>query len=291
MRSKLIVSFCILLTAGAFTAAAREAPLPDPVALVRPQGCVPVLMYHRATIRPGHSIDISPQRLEQHLRELARLGYTSISMRLWQAAQTEPDLLPDTPVVITFDDGWEGQYHYAAPLLEQYGFTGTFYLYTGVLRESSASGGYMSWQEAGDLIARGHEIGGHTVSHPVLTRLQPAALTHEVTGGKTALEERLGIVVTTFAYPYGAHNDRVVEAVAAAGYQTAVSTMPGTNATLLAAPYLVRRLNVGHRTTATQFLAAIDQPELVLAATAAPQPPPPAFASGPVNLSTLLAAR
>lgn len=287
MRTTLLVSFCILLTAGAFTATARDAPPPEFPEFVRASTSVPVLMYHRATSTPGHSIDISPQRLEQHLRELARLGYTSISMRLWGAAQCEPHLLPDSPVVITFDDGWDGQYRYAAPLLEQYGFTGTFYVYTNVLRDSSAAGTFMSWQDAGDLVARGHEIGSHTLSHPVLTRLRPAALAREVTTSKARLEERLGITISTFAYPYGAQNDRVVEAVATAGYQTAVSTISGMNPLLLAKPYLVQRLNIGHRTTTAQFLAALDRPGLVIAAAATP----PAFASGPVNLTALLAAR
>lgn len=290
MRLKMLGSFCILLSAGVLAAAGLESS-PGPALPVPGHGPVPVLMYHRTTDRPNYSIDISPQRLEAQLRELARGGYTSISMRLWAASQFDPSLLPDSPVVITFDDGWQGQYRYAAPLLEQYGFTGTFYLYTSVLRGDSSPGGvFMSWREAGDLVARGHEIGGHTQTHPNLNRLRPAALAREVAAGKVALEKRLGIVITTFAYPYGACNDNVVAAVTAAGYQTAVSTVSGVNTVQFADPYRVRRLAVGHRTPARQLLAALTAPEIVLAA-GAPALQPAAFATGLVDRSILFAAR
>jgi len=272
---RLFAIFAGVLLAAGLTAA---APVSLPEIIAAAPAPVPVLMYHRATTTPEHTIDISPDRLRQHLRELARLGYTSISMRLWAAAQADPTLLPDTPVVITFDDGWEGQYRYAAPLLEEYGFTGTFYIYTNVISEQG--GTFMGWRALADLIARGHEIGGHTLSHPNLTRLRPEKLTREVTASKTQLAERLGITVSTFAYPYGAYNDQVLAAVTAAGYQTAVSTNPGANAMQLAEPYLVRRLNVGHRTTPAQLVSALNRP-LVL----------PLAALTPPATATILAAR
>lgn len=53
------------------------------------------------------------------------------------------------------------------------------------------------------LAAAGMTIGGHTVSHPILTRLPEAAARHEISAGKQHLEALLNQPVELFAYPNG----------------------------------------------------------------------------------------
>ncbi len=65
------------------------------------------------------------------------------------------------------------------------------------------------------------EVGAHTITHPSLPPLTPEALQHETNHCRERLEEILGRAVTSFAYPYGDHDDAVVRAVAGAGYETA----------------------------------------------------------------------
>ena len=55
-------------------------------------------------------------------------------------------------------------------------------------------------------------------THPELDHLPVAELTGQVRDPKTLMEDRLGVAVTSFAYPYGHYDRRVREAVAAAGY-------------------------------------------------------------------------
>lgn len=62
---------------------------------------------------------------------------------------------------------------------------------------------------AGDLI----EVGAHTVSHPVLSKLSAAAQQAEIEGSKRRLEDILGHPVATFAYPYGSRSDYTAETV------------------------------------------------------------------------------
>lgn len=69
------------------------------------------------------------------------------------------------------------------------------------------------------------EIGAHGVSHRVLSRLGEAALKTETEGSKAALEEMLGLRVSTFSYPHGMacdYNRKVIDSVKAAGYEGAV---------------------------------------------------------------------
>jgi peptidoglycan/xylan/chitin deacetylase (PgdA/CDA1 family) len=68
------------------------------------------------------------------------------------------------------------------------------------------------------------EFGGHTVTHPVLPALDPAARRHEVLGGRIACEELVGRPVEGFAYPHGAHDPASRETVAACGFRWACST-------------------------------------------------------------------
>ncbi|MEO0664089.1 MAG: polysaccharide deacetylase family protein, partial [Planctomycetota bacterium] len=93
---------------------------------------------------------------------------------------------------------------------------------------------YLSEDEARALAAAGPvELGGHTVTHPVLARLGPDAQRAEIAGGRKGLEGVVGDVAgETFAYPYGRPWDFDEGAKAAArdaGYRWAVTTIAGVN--------------------------------------------------------------
>jgi peptidoglycan/xylan/chitin deacetylase (PgdA/CDA1 family) len=71
-------------------------------------------------------------------------------------------------------------------------------------------------------------IGSHTATHPDLTRCGEDRLARETAGSKRLIEERLGIPVRHFAYPWGRFDARVLSHVRQAGYETgaAVSVNP-----------------------------------------------------------------
>jgi peptidoglycan/xylan/chitin deacetylase (PgdA/CDA1 family) len=87
----------------------------------------------------------------------------------------------------------------------------------------------MSPAEVRSLCARGHEVGSHTVEHPLLTQLRDAELERELAGSRVTLERWTGTQVTGFCYPNGSFDDRVVAAVERAGYAWACGTAEGTN--------------------------------------------------------------
>jgi peptidoglycan/xylan/chitin deacetylase (PgdA/CDA1 family) len=67
-------------------------------------------------------------------------------------------------------------------------------------------------------------IGSHTVTHPVLTELDPLACGREIAASKKACEELVGAEVRSFAYPFGSLDTNVRAAVANAGFDYACST-------------------------------------------------------------------
>jgi peptidoglycan/xylan/chitin deacetylase (PgdA/CDA1 family) len=77
----------------------------------------------------------------------------------------------------------------------------------------------------------GMEIGGHTVTHPILTRLAPQAAEREIADGKAALEAIVGGAIALFAYPNGKPAEDFapdhVEMARKAGFRAAVTTSWG----------------------------------------------------------------
>jgi peptidoglycan/xylan/chitin deacetylase (PgdA/CDA1 family) len=89
----------------------------------------------------------------------------------------------------------------------------------------------MTTKQVRMLRAAGMEIGGHTLSHPILTRLSTAEATREMADGKAELERIIGEPVGLFAYPNGKPGeDFTSEHVALArrvGFRAAVTTAWG----------------------------------------------------------------
>jgi peptidoglycan/xylan/chitin deacetylase (PgdA/CDA1 family) len=118
---------------------------------------------------------------------------------------------------LSFDDGHRLDL-YLAEVLEAHGFRATFFLpdrcdlHHGEVRE---------------LAHRGHQIGGHTVTHPVLRDLPFDLQYWEVQTNRDTLENILGTAVTDFAYPKGKYDTTTIEAVRRAGYLTARTTDVG----------------------------------------------------------------
>jgi len=101
---------------------------------------------------------------------------------------------------------------------------------------SAAHGGHaralmMTRQQVRSLRKMGMEIGAHTITHPILTRLGPDAALAEIRGGKSELEQILDESVSLFAYPNGVPDQDYSAAHAAmvreCGFKVAVSTASG----------------------------------------------------------------
>lgn len=186
---------------------------------------IPVLYYHSVMVEPGNELRIPPEQFEVQIRYLSEYGYHVISLdQLYQFYYTN-GTLPDNPVVITFDDGYEDNYTNAYPILKKYGYTATVFAVTSYI----SSKGYMSWDQLQELEDNGWQIEGHTINHPYLVKdkLSTASLKRELREAKDILEKRFGRSVRFFAYPYGDYNANVVREVKEAGYLMAFTTERG----------------------------------------------------------------
>ena len=98
-----------------------------------------------------------------------------------------------------------------------------------------------TWEQLREMEAAGIEIGSHTVTHPVLTRVAPDRLRRELEQSRGRLEDMLGHPVTLFCYPNGAYDRTVRDAVARAGYRLAVTSDDGLNDATID-PLAIRRI-------------------------------------------------
>ncbi|GEM_PF-1151689 len=188
---------------------------------------VPILAYHN--IRPDNKkmsaeVFMTPEEFEHELRYLKENGFQSVTFDDLGRAIRFGATIPEKSIILSFDDSWGGQYTYALPLLEKYGFKGMFFIWTDMLDKE----GYLTSEQLKEFVSSGMEIGGHSKSHLDLTKvLDGALLQKEVGEDKKVLEEKAGIKINNFAYPFGAFNDAVVHAVSMAGYTSARATTKG----------------------------------------------------------------
>jgi peptidoglycan/xylan/chitin deacetylase (PgdA/CDA1 family) len=127
-------------------------------------------------------------------------------------------------VSINFDDGYESAYEIGLPIVEQAGFKTTQFIITKLV----GTPGYVTTGQILAMQNSGHEIGDHTRTHPDLSTLTPAQQKDEIVGAQQDLIN-LGVTPTSFAFPFGAHDDSTQSILAAAGFTAARTTNKGVN--------------------------------------------------------------
>jgi peptidoglycan/xylan/chitin deacetylase (PgdA/CDA1 family) len=193
---------------------------------------------------------VAPRLFRSQLDYLTRKGWQEISLA--DAAQRAvSDLEPEADeFAITFDDGYLSVYEHACPMLAGRNMTATIFVVAdqiGGVNEWDRSAGdtkepMMSGEQIRELAANGFEIGAHTLTHPRLTELDDERVAREISDSKHRLEDLIGSEVSSFSYPYGDCDERVIEAAVRAGYQRAVGTKLGVVAR--AGIFEIPRVNV-----------------------------------------------
>ena len=184
---------------------------------------VPILVYH--SVMPHHPgqtaeqrvLDVDDSVFVRQLRYLVDGGYHVVSFGALVDALEGRDTLPKRAVVLTFDDGWENQYHHAFPILRRFGMTATFFVFTTPI---GTDGKLMTWDQLRELQAAGMTIGSHTRTHPILPDYH-AALHNEIAMSREDIKDHLGRAPDFFAYPFGAWDAESAAWARKAGYRAA----------------------------------------------------------------------
>ncbi len=157
-------------------------------------------------------------------------------------------------VSLTFDDGWQSQYTAGLPLLNQYGYKGTFYIISGSVGQPQ----YMTLSQVKEMFQNSHEIASHTVHHYDLTSLSLSQLDSELSQSLNYLKKKVGRPINNFAYPYGAYNSLTNQEVRKY-YQSARSSDEGLNSKTNFNVYNIQAEHITPSTTITQFQSWLDE--------------------------------
>jgi peptidoglycan/xylan/chitin deacetylase (PgdA/CDA1 family) len=198
------------------------------------------LVYHSVTVddeRDDGQMTVSARRLEEQLRAIAESGYVVMDAVGLVSALRAGSALPARAVVITFDDGYRNVLTSALPVLARFGFPATAFLVSAFIDGDVAAtrgdhaGPFLTAAEARELAASGLvRIGSHGWAHQRLRGLDDETLRIETEAAKVRLEERLGVNVDLFAYPFGSFGSwdrRARDAVVRAGYDAAFTSIVG----------------------------------------------------------------
>jgi|KBSMisStaDraftv2_1062788.scaffolds.fasta_scaffold15168_2 peptidoglycan/xylan/chitin deacetylase (PgdA/CDA1 family) len=119
-------------------------------------------------------------------------------------------------IILAFDDSPKSQFTLAKPILDKYGYKGSFFtvcnfVNNGINRFGNES---MSWQNIKSLQQQGHDIESHTMTHTALHNRSQQDLIYEIGGSKQCLFDH-GINTTIFAYPAstGSENATIINIV------------------------------------------------------------------------------
>src|SRR5437899_2957779 len=201
---------------------------------------IPILMYHGIrneveSTHPYYATNTAPEVFTRHMHFLRENGYTPVSLeKALQSLSRNEDTAKY--VVITFDDGFRDFYSSAYPILSEFGFLATVFLATGLIKDPRLRWNgavLMTWAEVRELQTLGIRFGAHTVNHPELEMLDEEQIDREVGQSKQTLEDKLGVSIKSFAYPYAfpEHNKtltkRLTEILTTCGYENGVSTAIG----------------------------------------------------------------
>lgn len=185
------------------------------------RGSIPILMYHSLD-ESGAIISTHPDVFAEQMACLDQNGYRGVSLGAAVSELRRTSRWPERQVGITFDDGYENLHRLARPVLARYAFTATAYLVTdhvggrndwGPLPPRFGEHDMLSWGQVGDLSQDGWEIGAHTRSHPDLRTMSTEEVEREVENSRRAIEDRLGLKVESFAYPFGYLSESAISIV------------------------------------------------------------------------------
>ncbi|MDL2336226.1 MAG: polysaccharide deacetylase family protein [Pseudomonadota bacterium] len=213
----------------------------DPVASPSAERAI-VLMYHRV----GDSENdwerrycVTPKRFAQHMHMLHSKGYRPCGIEQFAQWVGGTAALPSGSFLLTFDDGFEGVYEHARPVLLKLGWTASVFLVTQLIGQedvwdelnnpSSRRHRLLDRMQIAEMVGEGFSFHSHSRHHLDLTTLSDAQLEEELLGSRRDIEDLLERPTPYLAYPFGRHDSRVQKAAHAAGYVAAFSTKPGFN--------------------------------------------------------------
>lgn len=180
---------------------------------------IPILLYHNfVTTVPNSDPDNfnyinTPESFEENIKTLLNNGYSIISIKDLNDAFSRKKILPDKPIIITFDDGYYSNYEYIFPILKKYKVKASIFIVTDNISKEINGIKYLSWDNCLEMQNSGFiEIFSHSKNHIFYDKFPVRKLRDDVMQSYDEIEKHLGKqTLKVFAYPYGAYTNKTVQ--------------------------------------------------------------------------------
>lgn len=253
---------------------------------------LPVLIYHHFV--EGDSAPMETMVTEKSFRDqitaLNDAGYNAVTLDELIAFVECRGLLPENPILITMDDGYNSNFTLAAPILEEYDYSAVvFAIGTNVGHPNHAHTGIplvparFTWEDACGWIENGvMEVQSHTYDmhqkkedgfsgrDGVLIKEGESeedyrkALQADFAQAKAQLEENTGKEMIALAFPYGYYSDIALEEAKDLGVKITFAADHGGNYIVSGDPeslHLLLRINVSDHFSGETLLRKIKDVE------------------------------
>ena len=232
-RIHLSFSFWLMLATYAIS---QVAPVEQPQTPPTDDGVrVAVLGYHEfSETEPETAMRIRTSKFREQLETIRELGLAVISMSDFIAWKKGEKTIPAKAIVITIDDGWKSVYTDAYPILKEFGYPYTIYLYKDYVDGGSKA---LTTAMIKEMIKNGATVGCHSSSHPYPQTVKKYIsrgekeydqfLDVEMSDSKRFLEQKFKKNVPTYAYPGGFFTDEMLRKADLVGYSHLFTVQPG----------------------------------------------------------------
>lgn len=247
---------------------------------------LPVIMYHqilKAENRIGDYV-ITPAQFENDLKYIKENGYSTVTLEDIEDYAEHGAALPEKPIFITFDDGYETAYHYALPILKKYDMNAVVSIigkqsekFSSEPQPHHLSYSHLSWEQLRELEASGvFEIGNHTYDMHGNKRASrfgcqkkkgesvkeyQKAISDDIGSLNKKLEQELGHRINLFAYPFGAISKESREIVAQLGFKVILTCEEKANYIMpfCDKPLALNRFNRAGRYSTAEFFNKLEK--------------------------------
>lgn len=210
---------------------------------------IPILMYHH--IRDfndpndsiGTNLSVKPTTFSAQLDLMASRGYETINF-----IDILNNNIPNKPVILTFDDGYDNFFINAYPEIKKRNMKAV----ANIIVNNIDKPGYMTVEQIIEISNNNIEIGSHTISHPDLSVAKETKTINEISESKARLETIISKQIISFCYPSGKFNENTKLITQEAGYVFATSTKTGLSK--FDDPFALNRYRVNDNTRINSWL-------------------------------------
>ena len=238
---------------------------------------VPIIMYHHIEQDETklNEFMVTPEKFEDDMIKIEELGYKTISYEELYDFVFNNNNLPEKPILITFDDGYESNYNYAFPVLKRLNMKATIAA-VGIMVGKDKYNGmdaykHFTYEQAKEMFESGLiDIQSHTYDmHNINKRIGIKRNNNEdendyielvkedIKLSIDALEANVGVKPIAFTYPYGAYDILTEKILDELGYKITVTTDPGINHIIRSDPSTLlklKRYDIKNETNVTDLL-------------------------------------